>query len=299
MKKAFILSIFVLSIIVSFGQSIVTENKLWHNFIFFYTHPYPTLRTEIIKFTNDTVIDSLTYKKVERYMDETGWVSYGYIREDASKKIFYKFNPLDTAWLLYDLNVQLHDTILVYGLTTYLGGYTGMVPMTLYVNLIDSMIIGEKYQKRINLGLYPEDSLSISVQWVDSTGSMGGMLHNDYVSLDTYFLLCYFEDEILKYHSPDWTSCYYPTAIQEKNDLTPIVKISPNPITSISTLTVDGIKDINSISIRFYNHLGKEVFCIYGEKRIEIYKSDFSSGIYFYCLTINHKNFKTGKIIIN
>jgi hypothetical protein len=45
--------------------------------------------------------------------------------------------------------------------------------------------------------------------------------------------------------------------------------------------------------------LGKEVLCKYSEKRIEIFKNEISSGIYFYYLIFNHKNLKTGKIIIN
>lgn len=293
----------MLNIIVSFGQSMVTSNKLWDNIIYYYLFPYPIIGTEHIKFTDDTVINSLTYKKVERSLDEAqmDWSPYGYIRENASKQIFYKIFPLDTERVLYDLNVQLHDTVLVYGLITSVNNYRDLVPMTFYVNLIDSVIIGQIYHKRINLGSYFIDSLSIWEQWIDSTGSMGGMLHNrdGLVGCDSYSLVCYFEDEILKFHDPTYTSCYNSTAINEKDDLTPIVTISPNPITDVSTLNVNGIEDVNSISIRFYNLLGKEVLCKYGKKRIEIYKNDISSGIYFYCLTFNHKNLKTGKIIIN
>ena len=287
MKMTVIVCIIMLNIIVSLGQSIVNSNKLWYNMIYYYTHPYPEIGTEIIKFTSDTVINSLIYKKVERTLDEAqmDWSSYGYIRENASKQIFYKFNPIDTERLLYDLNVQLHDTILVYGLSTYLGGYMGLEPMTLYVNLIDSVIIGQIYQKRINLGFYPADSLTVWEQWIDSTGSMSGILHNRGAGLDTYILVCYFENGILKFHDTTYSSSCF--------------TISPSPITSVSTLTINGIEDINSISIRFYNLLGKEVLFKYGEKRIEIYKNDFPSGISFYCLTINHKNLRTGKIIIN
>jgi len=303
MKKAFFISLLTLIISASYGQSIVTSNKLWYNIIYKYTHPYPTIGTEIIKFSYDTIINSLTYKKVERSLDESQmeWFSYGYIRENSSKQIFYKYYPLETERLLYNLNVQLHDTILVYNLRTYLGEYLEMEPMTLYVNLIDSVLIGERYQKRINLGGYPDDSLTIWSQWTDSTGSMGGMLHNRdrEIILDAYSLVCYFEDGILKFHDTTYQSCYNPTDIYEKQNLIPLVTIYPNPITCASILTVTGLEDIYSLSIRFYNLLGKEVLYRDGEKRIEINKNDFPSGIYFYCLTINHKNFKAGKIIIN
>ena len=304
MKKTILISIFLLEILVCFCQSIVTSNKLWYNIIWYNTHPYPEIGTEIIKFTNDTVIDSLTYKKVERSLDEgqMTWSAYGYIREKPGKQIFYKYNPLDTERLLYDLNVQLHDTILAYSVNTDMGSYQGMVPMTLYVNLIDSVLIGDIYQKRINLGGYPNDSLTIWSQWTDSTGSMEGMLHNryDYLTIDAYDLACFFKNGILQYHDSSYASCFNPTIIQEKDCLQPVVTIYPNPLINVSMLSIYGIKKVNSISIRFYNLLGEEILNKYCEKEIEINKNDISSsGIYFYRVIINHKMLRTGKLIIN
>ncbi len=301
MKKIYITWIFILNITGCFSQSIVTSNKLWDNIIYYYMSFQ--IGTEHIKFTNDTVIDTITYKQVERSLDEAqlNWSPYGFIRENANKQVFYKVHASDTDRLLFDLNAQLHDTIHAYTLITAYGTMT-LMTAPFYVNLIDSVRIGQVFRKRINLGLFPYDSLSVYERWVDSTGSLkGGMLHNycHYVGCDSQFLVCYFEDGILKYHDPSLSSCYNATAMDEATDTAPEVTIFPNPITDVSTLNINGVKDISSISIRLYNILGREVLSRQGENRIEIDKKDIAPGAYFYRMVLNKKIMRTGKLVVN
>jgi len=289
----------MLIINLGFCQTIVTSNKLWGNLIHFYTN---TFGTEHIKFTTDTVINSITYKQVERALDENQltWSFYGYIREDSDKKIYYKINAAGTERLLYDLNVQLHSTIFVYDLSTFYNTKT-LDSMTYYVKDIDSTIIGSTYHKRINLSLRWFDTTYIVEQWIDSVGSMAGMLHNHNLLLgnDYYSLLCFTENGILEYQDLTYSSCYVTTGLNEKTEMDPTVTIFPNPMNGFSFLDITGINDYNLISIHLYNLSGKEVLCKNGEKRIQIYKNDFSSGIYFYSVTFNNKVIKNGKIIIN
>jgi hypothetical protein len=302
MKRTLLISGFIFLAIVTFSQSIVTSNRLWDNLINYYAFPPPVIGTEHIKFTLDTVINSITYKKVERSLDEVqmDWSNYGYIREDSNKQIFYKINPIDTERMLYDLNVQLYDTILVYGLITSVNNYRELLPMTFYVTNIDSVLIDQSYRKRINLTI-PEDTTFVFEQWIDSIGSTGGMLHNKYiyVGCDYYSLLCFFEDGILKFHDPNYESCYYISGVVERTTLTPTVAVFPNPISDFSILEINGIEETNSISICLYNLLGKEIYHSTGGKRMRISNNNFPPGIYFYDITFNNRVVGTGKIIIN
>lgn len=173
--------------------------------------------------------------------------------------------------------------------------------MTYYVKNIDSTIIGSVYHKRINLCLLWYDTTYIMEQWIDSVGSKAGILHNHnlYVGCDYYSLLCFSENGILKYQDSTYSSCYVATGINKKTEMDPTVSIFPNPINDVSILEINGINEFNSISIHFYNLIGKEVLNKSGEKRIHIYKNDISPGIYFYCITFNNKAIRNGKIIIN
>jgi hypothetical protein len=58
MKKVIFLCLILLNISFSFSQSIVTSNKLWYNFINYYTTGgIPVTGVEHIKFTIDTLIN--------------------------------------------------------------------------------------------------------------------------------------------------------------------------------------------------------------------------------------------------
>jgi hypothetical protein len=302
MKKVIFLCLILLNISFSFSQSIVTSNKLWYNFINYYTTGgIPLTGVEHIKFTIDTLINSLTYKKVEKNLDENQgtWSSYGFIRENSNKQVFYKINAQDTERLLYNLNVQAHNTISVYSLGTCYAS-KNLDSMSFYVRAIDSIYIGSSYHKRINLTI-PGDTLTVFEQWIDSIGSLGGILHNKYfyVGADNYSLQCFFEDGALQFHDPNYSSCTYISAINETKTSTPTVSVFPNPVTDISTLEINGIENYNDIYISIYNIMGKQIFNSVGIERIQIFKRDLPSGIYFYCINLGNSIISKGKIIIN
>ena len=159
------------------GQSLVTTNKQWSNYRVMAIFGY--LLTEYIKFTSDTMIDGLTYKMVERSTDEYQmyWYSYGFIREDSDKKVFYKLNVAEPERLFYDFNLQLNDTITAWSVVTFQWTYWIGVESQLYrVNAIDSILIGDTYRKQIHLGFDTCTSCD-DEQWIDSTGNLGGILH--------------------------------------------------------------------------------------------------------------------------
>ncbi|MCX6245833.1 MAG: T9SS type A sorting domain-containing protein [Bacteroidetes bacterium] len=284
----------------AFGQSIVAPNRLWYNFINYYVFPPPVTGVEHLEFTADTVINSLTYKKVIRALEDSpgDWLPYGYIRENTDKQVFYKISVSDPERMLYDLNVSKHDTIYVYGLTTSYT-YKNLDSISYYVRSIDSILVDASYRKRINLAI-PEDTTFTFEQWVDSIGGLGGMLHNRslLVGCDYYTLQCYFESTLLKYHDPDYSSCTYISQIGETRASCPVVSVSPNPVTGVSTMEISGISSYSSLTVIFYDLSGKEVCRSTGERRITISSESFPAGTYLYSVFLDKKPMTTGKIVV-
>jgi len=301
MKQTIIISTILLFGNFTFGQSMVSSNKQWGNFINYYSpNPIPITGTEHIKFTTDTLINSITYKNVKRSSTENqiNWSPYGFIRENESKQVFYKINAGGPERLLYDMNVQSHQTILVYGLVTSYT-YENLDSMRFYIRNIDSILIDQSYHRRINLTL-PGDTAQVFEQWIDSIGSLGGMLHNQYyyVGGDHFSLQCFFENGVLKYHDPNYDNCVYFTGTDEKTDFAPTFSVFPNPISDIAILAIKGAEEKESISVCFFNLLGKEVYRSSGEDRITLSKSDFKPGIYFFKISFSKGVIGSGKIIV-
>lgn len=302
MKKNFLVMILVTFWVQSISQSIVDSNKLWSNLI--YHEPLGNISTENIRFTVDTIINLQTYKRVERSLDETlsNWYFYGYIREDANKRVYYRMNAIEPERLLYDLGLTLNDSILVYGLSSNYDSVF-LESVTYHVTTIDSIMIGTTYKKQLHLSyrMFPDSSLVEVEQWVDSVGSMSGMLHNfsPLLGNDTYHLLCYSENDILKYHNPSFTSCYVFTSVDPILNSSEIVKISPNPVADVSSLIVNGINGNEELTMDLYNSLGQKVLDKKFTRVTQIYRNQLSPGIYFYKIYFKSGKIASGKLVVN
>jgi len=296
------LCIILLSANLCFGQSVVTTDKLWNNFINYYAFPTPVTGNEQIKFTSDTLINSVSYKRVVRSLDEAQlyWSSYGYIRENADKQIFYKINAADPERMLYNLHVQPHETLTVFSLTTSMNDYRNLDSITYYVLSTDSILIDQSFCKRINL-TFPGDTTYVAEQWIDSIGSLGGILHNRsaLVGCDYYSLQCFYIDGILRYHDPAYPGCSFYTPAGEHKALSPGVTVSPNPVNDLSVLEIHDADNSRSATVYIYNLFGTIVFTRSGQNRFMIRKHDLSPGIYFYSVSYKAKTIGQGKLIIN
>ena len=299
MKTSSLTIVFLLSIVFGFSQSLVTSNKSWSNLKSSYFNPN-NLSTEYIKFTNDTTIDNFIYKKVERSIDanQQYWSVFGFIREDSIKRVFYKLNAFEPEHLFYSFNVQISDTITAYTINTFANNLF-IQPQTYLVVSVDSALIGESFRKRINLGEpgYPSYSFE---QWIDSTGNIGGLLHNNtmMVGRDSYSLLCFSENEIVKYNHPDFDSCFILTSLDNKNIDAITVRISPNPIIDKSTLVVENSKRFGKMQIDLYDLTGRNVFSRNFISELQLNRNDFQSGFYIYKISDNSGYILTGIIII-
>ena len=298
MKRAILIICLLLNYLLGFSQSLVTSNKAWSNMKIEY-HTWDTTATEHIKFTTDTILDGVTYKKVERSVDpnKVVWSSYGYIREDSVKRVFYKYEASDPEQLFYNFNVQPLDTFTAYNITTMEDGIW-VTPQWYVVISTDSILIGETFRKRINLGVF--DTATIWEQWIDSTGNVGGILHNEdfLVGRDMYQLLCFSEDHVVKYLNPNFDSCYVVTGLKPLKVVELDVSISPNPIISQSTLTITGPETHTVMNIEIYDLTGRKVYSNSFKTELLLRRDDFLPGFYIYYIVSSDGQTFTGKIMV-
>lgn len=292
MKKLLLIAM-LLCVQLSFSQSLVTSNRQWQNAVNYYGWP-PSWSTEIIRFTGDTIIDSMHYMKVQRtFPDFNGWQDYGFIREDINKKVYYRFDTVPDH-LLYDYNLNEGDTVTVICFGTGYGEYY-YYDLKYTVVLVDSMLIGENFRRRINLASeysFPE----IIENWIDSTGNLGGMLHNNFnlVGGDNYTLACYFENEEVKY-SNEMGACNFVTSVPASENKISL-QISPNPCSDKLMVTTEGIPGVSVI--RLTELTGKIISQRSSSGQVTFETSGLPSGLYFITVITSSGATATEKISV-
>ncbi len=241
------------------SQTIVSSDKEWSNLLFFYSTM--SLGTEYIRFTDDTTINAVQYKRVERSLEEIplNWSFYGYIREDSIRRIYYRTKATETERLLYDLNLELGDSTVVSGLMNF--SQNQFVEMTYYVTDIDSFQIGEVFRKQWTMSLWQVPYWAEVEQWIDSTGSKSGMLHNwdGTVGGDGFSLLCFSENSVLLYQNPSYTSCYVVTGIDEKSASNNGIRIYPNPASTYITIEAPAQSQLSIMNLHGQELISQQI----------------------------------------
>jgi hypothetical protein len=201
--------------------------------------------------------------------------------------------------LFYNFNIQLFDTLTAYSINTFENSVY-VQPQIYFVISVDSVLIGETFRKRINLGVLGDSTYALE-HWIDSTGNIGGILHNNemLVGRDSYSLLCFSENGIVKYHQPNYNSCYVLTGLETKKSVAWSVKVSPNPIIESSVLMVEHSDSGDNMQIDFFDLTGRNVYSTSFLNELLLTRNDFQPGIYFYKLTDSSGNILTGKIVVN
>jgi hypothetical protein len=261
----------------------------------------PNSSTEFIKFERDTTIDTIQYKKVMYSTDafQEYWSIHGFIREDSVGRVFYRKNEIDSEKLMYDFGAHLGDTIHV----SELYGYTNLVyrEMTYYVCNIDSFLVGNLMQKRIHLCIDTSGNYDVE-QWVETMGSMSGMLRNydGMVGRDYFFLLCFTENDTLKYtHYQTNSTCYIISNNDLINSRQREITLAPNPVVNKSFIKINNKILQEQFILEIYNIKGslikREFIC----DDYEINNNEFKSGMYlFNILDITNQIIWSEKILI-
>lgn len=294
--KTRLLFILLLARAISYGQAtemLVDTSKSWSNLKQSASGSPPphSQLTSFIKFSGDTLIGLYHFNKVLESTDpqQANYTIIGFIREDSTNKVFYRRLQDSTAKLLYNFRAAVGENIEV----------TGVIPftLTLTVEAIDSIFIHNKYLKRMTLSGYG----CWNEQWIEGIGSLCGVLKCGAHCLTgvDYQLLCYYENDSLKYQNPNYGFCYYNNVginVFGTNNIK--VNISPNPVISTSLLTIESnhrkdcileIYSITGISIKTF---------VIRNNQLLINKNDFVSGLYMYRIIYPDLEIINGKFII-
>lgn len=234
-----------------------------------------TKRTEIIKFTDDTIIDFKTYKKVLKSEDENTsvWQSYGYVREDSLHKVYWKYNQSEN--LIYDFSLQVLDTL-------------KFENRDFIVKSIDSVLIVNEYRKRIVFDDYCET-------WIEGIGSLSGILNIGQCGMTGGWteLLCFHENGELLYINPTQTVCYLNTVGTIEIEKPDIEIFYADKFLNINFTEKDEYELI------IYDILGNSIFSkqIQNSDKINLENYNLKQGIYLYSISKKNEIIKKDKIV--
>ena len=165
--------------------------------------PLYNAHTIIHSLKGDTTINGLVYQKLVGHLtafESTPDVYIGALRFTEDKKVFVYYD--NNEYLLYDFNVQIGDTLNIFGGIDYYIDHQTLPHViigidTLYngrLKIISNVII----QEEINGNIHEEKRQKI---WIEGVGSIDGIVHNDattmYGSGKKILLCAYHDDECL------------------------------------------------------------------------------------------------------
>ncbi|HNW70843.1 MAG TPA: T9SS type A sorting domain-containing protein [Bacteroidales bacterium] len=186
-------------------HKLLDTNKLW-NYYDIYSGPNPHY-THLYRFTTDTTINGKKYFIPEITLDSINWFKENYFfrEEDSTKRVYLLYN--NNEGLLYDFSLNTGDSVTI--LNTLTSIYQ---PVTIHVVSIDSIQIDGFYRKIIHTDFF-------SYTWIEGIGDIMGLTHPGDMSTGVALnLVCYYENNLLKYANPDYESCFYAFLNVVEND---------------------------------------------------------------------------------
>lgn len=283
MKKTLLFA-FVLCSVFLKAQTLVDTNKVW-NVVDCYN--FGPCGTTNYSFGADTTIGIYQYKTLLVDVDSavfgTGYEPIA-VREDTTLKQVFFYDVNGDA-LAYDFSLNQGDT---YTTTIY------QCTMLVTVDSVDTVIfLNGESRKRMYVsmsGLSGCFGLSDMEVWIEGIGSLKGLTRLAFYMfiVDVYpNLICFKENDTLKYHDPNYASCFYSSV--GLNDLGKNVgiKIYPNPIEDFVTVEMESPMKINSIHVS--NALG-ELLIETNETELDL--SQLTKGIYFIRVMTDSGNYE-------
>ena len=272
------------------SDSVVDTNKVWYTFIYIYC--CEKIDTEVIGFSEDTIINDTTYYRVLR---STGgninpYQNYGLIREDTNHRIYYKTAANKPDRLIYDFSISEGDSINVFGLMDW------EKDDFISCNYICDSIRSKEYYGVQRKVYYLSTSPGHYYEyWIEGLGSSSGLLHNfdGRVGGDAFYFACVmFGDSILfkKYE----TCVRIALNVDEKKLTDPL--FFPNPVRKNQELNIIGITP-GSVML-LYSSMGKLVHRKILDSSENSIQIDLETGIYLYHIIENKKGIiHTGRLI--
>jgi len=165
-----------------------------------------------------------------------------------------------------------------------------------------TLLSGET-RKRINLSCYGAGGYPLGNDtWIEGMGSLYGVMQSGSCALvgDMPQLICFTENDTLKYFNENFDDCYIVTGIASDNPISGMVQIFPNPSSGQIFITVNNLQILPMI-ITFYDPQGKQIL----EKKLTDIENKIdisnltSSGLLFYQLKGSNGFSGSGKILVH
>jgi len=263
----------------TFGQEyypLVVENNTWNVMVAGVGPNFDTVFSTVsYKLTGDSVINSVTYKKMYQSWEEIPetWDLYGFMREDANKKVWLKTEFVTQEFLMYDFSVLAGNTVTV-----------GQDPVALLVDSITTVIISDTERQKFWFSC-PDNQYYFET-WIVGVGSDKGIVWSGSALLVGGFheLLCMSNNGEQIYMNPKHDFCYINTVKIDEN-IAESIQIYPVPATDNLKINNLNSFEINSISIIDFSGRSIKVF---EPNSGFIDLSTLISGIYF--IKISYEN---------
>ena len=248
--------------------------------------------THIVKFSDqDTIIDGKAYRRILATYnpDETNW-SYMdfFIREDISSKQVFLRNMIGEEGLIYDFSIGLGDTVTIHNVIS--GGYIKMEVIN-----VDSVYIYDSYRKQFE---FETVNWPYWDTWVEGIGSMNhGVVYSGFYNTSPWYsLLCYKQNDVVKYMNPYYTACFYPYVSIEESVVSDL-KLYFNHKTKsieIANLPTDQFFDFALSDLFGRKIIDREIS---GKSQIGLINYGIGYGLYVY--SISNKDYHySGKIVL-
>ena len=261
--------------------SLVDSNKTWTEKEFV---AMQQLNLHVYQTTNDTIINSVSYYKLMHYDDTSGTNPslYGYLRENSNKEVYLKLASNGVEKLIYSFDINVNDTVIIEDHFPPFDSICSVV-----VDSLDSIYIGNNYRKRYYLS--NAFNLGLDDVWVEGIGSIKyGLTHPGYAYVGAmYDLLCYKENDTLKYMNPLFNKCVIIGSISE-DDLENGLQVYPNPFSTSTTIHFD--QSLNGeYDLLVFDIVGKELIRkerVTGNK-VQLQQRELGEGLFLAYLINN------------
>ncbi len=225
------------------GQQFVSENNQWNVLT---TRFMDGKSTEIFKIGQDSVVNSLTYKKILVSSDSMHTAHFrGLVREDSG--IVWFIHTDDTLEsVLYNFNLKAGDSAYIANGFCYYG-----TTIPIYVVKVDTAEYFGIQHKRWLI----TDDFGFEEYWIDGIGSTSGPMYSmftDAIVGPVFDLLCFHNGDTLMYENENENSCWV-VGIEENRQ--PVALLKPNPVAKGRPFSIETTKEI--VDIKLYNTSGK------------------------------------------
>lgn len=254
--------------------------------------------TQYLSPAGDTIINSISYKKLYQWADSNLTTQSGYLgayREDTSRRVLFIKPNTSNELMLYDFSAELGDTIL-----SVSGGSLRVCDsVDMLVQETDSLMIDGTYHKSMKLEAL--DNWGMQFSWIEGIGCLSGFMYSTTPCWTDWGneLLCYKENDTTLYVNPSQNICFrLPTGSASSLIHTQVEVYFSNENPSSLHMRITGNFKV-PYTLTMYNALGELVLKKKShQKEILLNTSGVSSGVHLYQIKNESGRVLKGKVAL-